>query len=564
MDDNEFLSDGESTNGESEDDLPNNSEEETSDPFNDGEFAKFVEKKEKARGSGVQTGKSIRTVRGRGKGKLSGAAGLSNDDEDIKENYTESTKSNLLSAIKEPSLPMIKTFGDKLVGGTLSNDDVLRYFMVVALSTFLCANSSTYPSPQYLGALIDVSKVKEWNWSKFIYDWMFSSITNYRKKHRSTISGCRYFLAGYYLDYINFGVRNQLPLDLPRIHCWKGSMIKTFASYDHVSGDIYGKRPVKSIDDTCYAEEYLPEEACALFRRTLDRRCDFIGTNDMDNMCNIFENYHTRLGFRSPGTLVAKMFMYMHRTHVINHGGDASDEAEGSAARVPPPRHDDGDDGVVDGIPAEYEAPLPSLAHHNGDDDAVRAEYEAPLPSPGHFVVQDDVFDAGMAGDTSKTAVKEVDGAATIANNTIIEDVHPTVAAPTETNEEKCSMTDKIESDGLYDGSGGENCRASQSIEIIPSKDSLAEGSAISKRKRKRYASQYSSANSVASRTRLSQRLGKSPLSHIKDHNAEEGEATSAYTASPLVPTVHESETTNAAAAIPLVGTVERAPGLSR
>jgi hypothetical protein len=37
MDDDEFLSDGESTNGESEDDLPNDSEEETSDPFNDGE-----------------------------------------------------------------------------------------------------------------------------------------------------------------------------------------------------------------------------------------------------------------------------------------------------------------------------------------------------------------------------------------------------------------------------------------------------------------------------------------------------------------------------------------------
>ena len=87
--------------------------------------------------------------------------GLPNDGEDIKENYTESTKSNFLSAIKEPSLPTIKTFGDKLVGGTLSDDDVLRYFMVVALSTFLCANSSTYPSPQYLGALIDVSKVKE-------------------------------------------------------------------------------------------------------------------------------------------------------------------------------------------------------------------------------------------------------------------------------------------------------------------------------------------------------------------------------------------------------------------
>lgn len=67
--------------------------------------------------------------------------------------------------------------------------------MVVALSTFLCANSSTYPSPQYLGAFIDVSKVNDWNWSKLVYDWMFSSITNYKKKHWGTIGGYRYFLA---------------------------------------------------------------------------------------------------------------------------------------------------------------------------------------------------------------------------------------------------------------------------------------------------------------------------------------------------------------------------------
>ena len=123
--------------------------------------------------------------------------GLPMEGEDIRQAYSESTKSQFLSAIKESSLPLIKTFGQKLLRDTLCDDDVFWYFMVVALSTFLCANSSTLPSPFYLPPLIDVSKerVMGWNWSKLVYDWIFSSISNYKKKRRSTIGGCRYFLA---------------------------------------------------------------------------------------------------------------------------------------------------------------------------------------------------------------------------------------------------------------------------------------------------------------------------------------------------------------------------------
>ena len=46
------------------------------------------------------------------------------------------------------------------------------------------------------------------------------------------------------IDFVNFGKRNELPLNLPRILCWKGSMINKYASYDHVSGEKYGKRSV--------------------------------------------------------------------------------------------------------------------------------------------------------------------------------------------------------------------------------------------------------------------------------------------------------------------------------
>ena len=71
--------------------------------------------------------------------------------EDIRQQKDESSKANFLKEINESSLPLFKTFGKKLVGNSLSDDDIFRYFMVVALSTFLCPNSSTLPSPKYLG-----------------------------------------------------------------------------------------------------------------------------------------------------------------------------------------------------------------------------------------------------------------------------------------------------------------------------------------------------------------------------------------------------------------------------
>ena len=115
--------------------------------------------------------------------------------EDINQHYDDSAKSRFLKEIKETSLPVTKTFGDKLLHRNLSDDDVFRYFIVVALSSFICPNSSTLPSPKYLGALIDVKSVKDWDRSKFVFEWLWSSISTYRKKKRQTIGGCRYFFA---------------------------------------------------------------------------------------------------------------------------------------------------------------------------------------------------------------------------------------------------------------------------------------------------------------------------------------------------------------------------------
>jgi len=145
-------------------------------------------------------------------------------------------------------------------------------------------------------------------------------------------------------------------------------------------------------------------------------------------MCELFENHLTSLGYRSPGTLVAKMFKYMHERYC--HAADPPAEAQNSNARVASPAHDNADDGGVDAVPAEHDNADPRIATVRG-----------------------------------KTAVKEVDAAAGIDG--IVEDVHP---------KEEASVTEKMESDGLYNASGTEYCAASQPTEILPSSNSSAHG----------------------------------------------------------------------------------------
>ena len=160
-------------------------------------------------------------------------------------------------------------------------------------------------------------------------------------------------------------------------------------------------------------------------------------------MCELFENHLMSLGYRSPGTLVAKMFKYMHERYC--HAADPPAEAQNSNARVASPAHDNADDGGVDAVPAED---------------------EAPLPSPEDGIVWEDVLDPRMAAVRGKTVVKEVDAAAAGIDG-IVEDVQP---------KEEASVTEKMELDGLYNASGTEYYAASQPTKILPSTNSSAHG----------------------------------------------------------------------------------------
>lgn len=104
-------------------------------------------------------------------------------------------------------VPSIRYFGDKIIDAKdLTDEEFCRCFMCVVLGAFICPKSSPRPSTKYMGALIEVEKIKDRNWSKFAHNWMMCYITKYLKERANhnkstlTLGGCIYQLAVRTLD----------------------------------------------------------------------------------------------------------------------------------------------------------------------------------------------------------------------------------------------------------------------------------------------------------------------------------------------------------------------------
>ena len=113
----------------------------------------------------------------------------------------DATKSAFLEVIGKDSLPTIKFFGSSIMKGKLDEDELVRNFLVVALSVFLCPNSNTFPSTKYLGALINPKEAKDFDMSKFVFEWLIAYIRKYKRDCQkpsdgpTTLGGCIYKLA---------------------------------------------------------------------------------------------------------------------------------------------------------------------------------------------------------------------------------------------------------------------------------------------------------------------------------------------------------------------------------
>lgn len=76
----------------------------------------------------------------------------------------------------------------KLITPELVRDRFIRCFMLLALSAFLCPNTRSVCSCRYYPALIDVTMIKNLNWSSFVLEWFLSYAIKYKKSQGNSLS----------------------------------------------------------------------------------------------------------------------------------------------------------------------------------------------------------------------------------------------------------------------------------------------------------------------------------------------------------------------------------------
>uniref|UniRef100_A0A0E0G1R8 Ubiquitin-like protease family profile domain-containing protein n=1 Tax=Oryza nivara TaxID=4536 RepID=A0A0E0G1R8_ORYNI len=158
----------------------------------------------------------------------------------------------ILSKFGKTVMPSVKFFGDQLINNEdMTDDSIIISFLIVALATFLCPNSSTCPSIKYLDIFEDVDMLHSFDWSSFVYDWLMSYVKKFQKTN--SFGGCLYIWAVLHLDHRDFGSKN-VPKDVPRIAVWKQDMVKIYSDLDEIDDENYGPRPLKDFSDTCYYE----------------------------------------------------------------------------------------------------------------------------------------------------------------------------------------------------------------------------------------------------------------------------------------------------------------------
>ncbi|KAF8689548.1 hypothetical protein HU200_041880 [Digitaria exilis] len=80
-------------------------------------------------------------------------------------------KSSLLAKFHKHYVPSVSFFANKLIlHEEMSDEDTFICFVLVAMSCFLCPNSSLVPCYKYFGIFEDINNVKELDWCGYILD----------------------------------------------------------------------------------------------------------------------------------------------------------------------------------------------------------------------------------------------------------------------------------------------------------------------------------------------------------------------------------------------------------
>ncbi|TVU15990.1 hypothetical protein EJB05_39536 [Eragrostis curvula] len=210
----------------------------------------------------------------------------------------------------------------------MSDDQFFRCFMVVALSTFLCPNSSTYPSPKYLKPLVDLSTIKQWDWSKFILERLLLAVKKYVVDKRKTLGGC-------------VSIFSQLNGE-------------KYSSIDCVSNNVFGKRPIKKFEETCYANVSVFGDQYHVLKRALGERFAYLPENVINGICGLYECFSIQRFAApdySPDQLVIEIFQYLQdEISVADNAetGNLNDGAAGNSNQEDPHHSMNNNDGNED------------------------------------------------------------------------------------------------------------------------------------------------------------------------------------------------------------------------
>ncbi|CAD6269664.1 unnamed protein product [Miscanthus lutarioriparius] len=98
----------------------------------------------------------------------------------------------VLSKFGKDRIPSVSFFTDKLISkDDLPDEDMFICFMIVALSSFLCPNTNTVPSPKYFGVFEDIDQIKEYNWCGFMLDWLLEHIKAFTRGKNEKSKRCQ-------------------------------------------------------------------------------------------------------------------------------------------------------------------------------------------------------------------------------------------------------------------------------------------------------------------------------------------------------------------------------------
>ncbi|CAL5090530.1 unnamed protein product [Urochloa decumbens] len=153
--------------------------------------------------------------------------------------------------------PKIGTIVNRVKENKEANDDFLRSWLMLVVSTFLCPPTNMGISPRCYPALVDLSKVKDLNWCQFVVDQLKDASSKINKKN--SVRGCIQLLAVLYADSLE--VQNvQPPPTKPRIAAWTRKMLDIVIKEDTNRDGSFGKLKKTTIVDDGTTEKSDSEE----------------------------------------------------------------------------------------------------------------------------------------------------------------------------------------------------------------------------------------------------------------------------------------------------------------